>query len=464
MVMATSCADVVWDVPKIRPFGAGNRRLAGWFATNPWMYVWRLMRVSFAGRIRLAEATRYVRAVNWLERMLDRLRSSNPMAVDGVLAVIFTVVGVATAFGQDIGDGSREPGALLVVTAVVTCAPIAIRRRTPLVALVISSLGILVHILVGWPEGSLPLAVLILTYTVGALCTLRKAVAGLAVVSATIVVLGLTDSRGLDAVGVFTLLAQFTAAWAIGVALRNWRAAAEARVREADKRAEVERQSAARVLAEERLGIAHELHDVVAHSMSVIAVQAGVGAHVLDVRPEQAKAALEAISATSRGTLTEMRGLLGVLRDSEGTRSHAPAPGLADLARLVDDVRAAGVPATLHVEGTAAGVHAGIELSAYRVVQEALTNVLKHAGTPARVEVTIRHLPGSLAVEVTDDGRGLAARSSNDDAADAPADGSGHGIVGMRERIELWGGELSVGPAPGGGYRVKALLPYGDAE
>jgi signal transduction histidine kinase len=159
-----------------------------------------------------------------------------------------------------------------------------------------------------------------------------------------------------------------------------------------------------------------------------------------------------------------MRRLLGVLRDSDGTRSHAPAPGLADLPRLVDDVRAAGVPATLHVEGTAAGVHAGIELSAYRVVQEALTNVLKHAGTPARVEVTIRHLPGSLAVEVTDDGRGLAARSSNDDAADAPADGYGHGIVGMRERIELWGGELSVGPAPGGGYRVRALLPYGDAE
>jgi signal transduction histidine kinase len=402
--------------------------------------------------------------VNWLERQLDRLRSSNPLVADGVLAVIFTAVGVATAFGQGGREGSREPGALLVVTALVTCAPIAIRRRTPLVALVISSLGILVHILVGWPEGSLPLAVLFLTYTVGAWCTLRKAVAGLAVVSTTIVVLGFSDSPGLDAVGVFTLLAQFTAAWAIGVALRNRRAATEALVREADKRAEAERQSAARALAEERLGIAHELHDVVAHSMSVIAVQAGVGAHVLDERPEQAKAALEAISATSRGTLTEMRRLLGVLRDSEGARSQAPAPGLGDLPRLVDDVRAVGVPATLHVEGTADGVHAGIELSAYRVVQEALTNVLKHAGKPTRIDVTVRHLPGSLTVEVTDDGRGLAARSSNGGAADAPADGSGHGLIGMRERVELWGGELSVGPAPGGGYRVKALLPYGDAE
>ena len=408
--------------------------------------------------------------MNWLERQLERLRSFNPLAVDGVLAVIFTVVGVATAFGQDIRDdgiildGFREPNALLVVTVLVTCAPIAIRRLVPLVALVISSVGILVHILIGWPEGSLPFAVLFLTYTVGAWCTPRKAVTGLAVASTTIVVLGLSGTPGLDAVGVFGVMAQFAAGWAIGVAMRNRRVATEARVREADKRAEAERQSAARVLAEERLRIAHELHDVVGHSMSVIAVQAGVGAHVLDERPEQARAALEAISAPSRGTLTEMRRLLGVLRDSDGARSHAPAPGLADLPRLVDDVRAAGVPATLHVEGTADGVHAGIELSAYRVVQEALTNVLKHAGKPTRVDVTVRHLPGSLTVEVTDDGRGLAARSGNGGAADAPADGSGHGLVGMRERVELWGGELSVGPAPGGGYRVKALLPYGDAE
>ncbi len=119
-------------------------------------------------------------------------------------------------------------------------------------------------------------------------------------------------------------------------------------MREAEERANVERQTAARALAEERLRIAQELHDVVAHSMSVIAVQAGVGAHVLDERPEQARAALEAISATSRGTLTEMRRLLGVLRDDEGERSHAPAPGLADLPQLVDDVHAAGVPGRAH--------------------------------------------------------------------------------------------------------------------
>ena len=403
--------------------------------------------------------------VNWLGRQLERLRSFNPLAVDSVLAVVFTLVGIATSFGQDISDdeGFREPTALLVVTAVVICAPIAIRRRWPLMALVISAIGIVIHLLVGWPEGWLPLVVLLLTFTVGAGARFAEPSSAWPWCASRSSVLAVGGAPTFDTVGAFAVLANFAAVWALGVAFRNRRAVSDARVREADERAEAEHQRAARMLAEERLRIAQELHDVVAHSMSVIAVQAGVGEHVLDEQPEQARAALQAISATSRGTLTEMRRLLGVLRDSDGARSSAPAPGLADLPRLVDDVRAAGVPATLHVEGAADGVHRGVELSAYRVVQEALTNVIKHAGTPTRVDVTVRYLPGSLAVEIVDDGRGLAARPGNGGAG-AAADGSGQGQVGMRERVELWGGELSVGPAPGGGYRVKARLPYGDAE
>ena len=258
--------------------------------------------------------------------------------------------------------------------------------------------------------------------------------------------------------------AQFVAAWAIGIAIRNRRTATDARVREAEERAEAARQSAARLLAEERLRIAQELHDVVAHSMSVIAVQAGVGAHVLDDRPDQARAALEAISATSRGTLTELRRLLGVLRDNDGDRSHTPAPGLTDLPRLVDDVRAAGVPVTLHVEGSSTCVNAGVELSAYRVVQEALTNVIKHAGN---ADACRRDHPPPAGLAR---GRDRRRRSGFDGVVEPAAaipmlspEGSGHGLVGMRERVELWGGALSVGPAPGGGYSVKALLPYGDA-
>ena len=366
---------------------------------------------SPAGRIR------YVRMVNWIERQLERLRSFDPVVVDGVLALIFTVIGIASVFAQDIRDdgvlvdGFRAPSVLAIATVVLVCAPVAIRRRVPLLALVISSIGILIHIVIGWPEGALPLAVLFLTYTVGACCPLRTAFAGLGVLAVTIVMLGLTDSPGLDTVGVLAILAQFTAVWAIGVALRSRRMATDSRVREAEERAEAERQGAARVLAEERLRIAQELHDVVAHSMSVIAVQAGVGAHVLDDRPEQARAALEAISTTSRGTLAELRQLLGVLRDTNGGRSDVPAHRLADLPQLVEDVRVAGVPVTLHVEGDArAASTPGIELSAYRVVQEALTNVIKHAGEPTQVDVTVRHLPGTLVVEVVDDGRGLAAR------------------------------------------------------
>ena len=402
-----------------------------------------------------------------MERQLERIRSINPLIVDGAFAVFFLVLGIASCYSQDITDeqgvlkeGFREPNAWAVLTALVICAPVAVRRRWPLAALTVSSLGVLVHILADFPEGALPTAVLLLTYTVGAWCPTRRSVAGLAIVSSIIVLLGLGDSPGLDAVGVLAVIAQFAAVWAIGVALRSRRSATEAKLREADERAEAERQSAARVLAEERLLIAQELHDVVAHSMSVIAVQAGVGAHVLDDRPEQARAALEAISATSRGTLTELRRLLGVLRDSDGVRSHAPAPGLSDLPHLVDEVRTAGVPATLHVEGQPGMVHAGVELSAYRIVQEALTNVIKHAGKPSRVDVTVSYLADELAVEVVDDGRGVAAQPRNGDLSD----GSGHGLIGMRERVDVWGGELTVGSAPGGGYRVKAHIPYCDSE
>jgi signal transduction histidine kinase len=406
--------------------------------------------------------------VNWFERLADRLRRTNAQLVDGVLALVFTAVGIVTVFGQDIRengvivDGYREPTAWIVATALITSLPIAARRRAPLAAVVVSSLGIFIHILADYPEGSLPLSVLFLTYTVGAWEPIRRAVTGMCIVAGVVVLLWAIDSPKFDATGVFGIIAQFTAVWAIGVAMRNRRQATDARVREADERAEAERQSAARALAEERLRIAQELHDVVAHSMSVIAVQAGVGAHVLDERPEQAREALEAISSTSRGALQELRRLLGVLRDRDGNRSHLPAPGLSDIARLVDDVKAAGVPVTLHLDGVADRPHPGIELSAYRVVQEALTNVIKHAGSPSRVDVSVQHQPGSLTIEVVDDGRGLAARPTN--GSPESIDGTGQGLVGMRERVELWGGELAVGPSPGGGYRVRALLPYGEAE
>lgn len=394
---------------------------------------------------------------------MERVRALDPLKVDSVVAGALLLIGLITVFSQELDDGMAEPTAASVLTIVLVTTPVAVRRRLPLPALTVASAGILVHIVADWPEGTLPLTAMLLTYSVAAYDTPRRAGVGLGIIYATLLALAFTDAPGLDAVGIVGNMAIFTVWWVIGIALRARRDTLEARVRAAEERANVERQSAARALAEERLRIAQELHDVVAHSMSVIAVQAGVGAHVLTDRPEQARAALEAISATSRGTLTEMRRLLGVLRDDEGERSDAPAPRLGDLPDLVEDVRNAGVPVSLTVtgtddcpdRGTDACAHAGIELSAYRVVQEALTNVMKHAGATTRVDVTVRYVPGGVEVEVADDGRGAAAVGA------APG---GHGLLGMRERVELWGGDLSTGPAEGGGYRVSARLPFGEGE
>jgi len=405
--------------------------------------------------MRARRARRYRRAVSSWERRWDQVRRADPRFVDGALAVLFATVGLLSVFGQDIRDdqgaleeGFHEPGPLVVLTVLAVCLPIATRRRAPLASLVVAAVGIAVHVAVPWPEGTLPLAVLLLTYTVGAHCPPPRAIAGLAVVAVALAGLAIAGAPGLDAVGAIGVTAQFAAVWAIGVALRNRRAATDARVRAADEQAEAARQSAARALAEERLRIAQELHDVVAHSMSVIAVQAGAGAHVLDERPDDARRALEAINATARGTLTELRRLLGVLRDADGDRAVVPAPGLADLPRLVNDVRAVGVPAHLHVEGTASAAHAGVELSAYRVVQEALTNVIKarrvaHAGGCHRAPP--RGRSGRR-------GGGRRARAGR------PAGGDGR----RRERAGPGGDAragAAVGRRAGGGAGARRRLP-----
>jgi signal transduction histidine kinase len=212
-------------------------------------------------------------------------------------------------------------------------------------------------------------------------------------------------------------------------------------------------ESARRAVIEERLRLARELHDVVAHSISVIAVQSGVGAHVAHTQPEEAAKALAAIEATSRAALTELRRLLGVLREEgEPQGSLAPVPGLADLDALVAEVAKVGVGVRVRVEGTPSQLPVGVDLSAYRIVQEALTNVVKHAGT-ARAQVTIGYRDHEVMVEVSDDGQGVIPPTDNGQAR------VGHGLIGMRERVAAFGGDLEVGPRPGGGFRVAARLP-----
>jgi signal transduction histidine kinase len=210
---------------------------------------------------------------------------------------------------------------------------------------------------------------------------------------------------------------------------------------------------ARRAVTQERLRLARELHDVVAHAISVIAVQSGVGAHIANTQPKEAARALAAIEATSRAALEELRRLLGVLRQEDEPQGDlAPVPGLADLEGLLAELAKAGLAVKLRVNGRRPSLPAGVDLSAYRIVQEALTNVVKHAGS-ARVQVVIGYGDQDVRVEVTDDGRG-AVTSVSDGRA-----GTGHGLIGMRERVAAFGGDLEVGPGRDGGFRVAARLP-----
>jgi signal transduction histidine kinase len=257
---------------------------------------------------------------------------------------------------------------------------------------------------------------------------------------------------GVHVVVVFSLII----AWMTGHSVRQRRLYAQT----------MQHQAASSAVAEERLRIARELHDVVAHSMSVIAVQAGYGQYVIDSRPGDAREALGAIQATSRDALEEMRRMLGVLRQQDTASGAgranraplAPAPGLADLDRLIRRTRGAGVQVSLERSGQVRAVPAGVDLSAYRIIQEALTNVVKHAGGGACCTVSLSYGEKVLNVRVSDDG-GLSLSLVLTPAGVPPTAGVGHGIIGMRERANLCGGMFSAGPLPDGGFQVTATLP-----
>jgi signal transduction histidine kinase len=267
-----------------------------------------------------------------------------------------------------------------------------------------------------------------------------------------VVVLSLprTDADLVDAAFVSFSLA---GAWLLGDRARVQRALA-AELAERAVRLERERAGEAqRAVASERARIARELHDVVAHHVSMMVVQAEAGPVAVEGDPGRAAGAFEAIAATGRQALVEMRRLLGVLRgDGDQAPSLAPQPGLADVGSLVEQVGRAGLRVELVVEGTEAPLPAGVDLSAYRIVQEALTNAVKHAG-PGRARVLVRYGEHDLEVQVRDEG-------GNGPALARPAGGRpGQGLVGMRERVNLFGGELRAGPGPGGGFTVDARLP-----
>jgi signal transduction histidine kinase len=345
----------------------------------------------------------------------------------------------------------RTPTAALVLVA-AACLVLAGRRRWPVTVLGLSVAAATVYTLLGYLNGSVLVAPMIAVYTVASLTDVRRAVAyGLG----TLVVLG-SASIAVNPLGRFggsvEILPFMTAAVVVaGIAVANRRAYVES-IRD---RAE---QDARRRVDEERLRIARELHDVVAHTMATINVQAGVAAHVLSTRPETVAESLQAIKTASKEGLRELRAILNVLRQADDADPTQPVPGTAQLGTLITGARGAGLDTTLSVTGEPAPLPAAVDLAAYRIVQESLTNAIRHAG-PATAAVSLGYHHDELRIEVTDTGRGPAPGPGNTSHGHN-GNGGGHGLAGMRERAATVGGSLETGPGPAGGFRVAARLPF----
>jgi signal transduction histidine kinase len=377
------------------------------------------------------------------------------IAVDVVLGLAVAVVLVNAV--RSPAQNSSAPAGLGYALAGLAGFAVAARRRWPLRMLLLAAAVSLSMLGLGFSRDPL-IAVALVLYTVAVVEPVRVSLSALAAISVAIsaVLVGVAPSygderfTGITPVRLLATLSVQAAAWAIGVAVRRQRAYTEAVRERARREIEAQRDLAWRAVTEERLRIARDLHDVVAHSMSVIAVQAGVGHHLMTEHPDQARAALAVIETTTRDVLREMRLLLGVLRDDPLDRdpaTFAPTPVLADLGDLVARAAGAGVRVDLHVTGRRRRLPDGVEAAAYRIVQEALTNVVKHAEAD-RSRVWVDYRPDALAVEVTDDGPGPERQ---------PAEG--HGIIGMRERATMYGGDFEAGPLPIRGFRVAICLP-----
>jgi signal transduction histidine kinase len=336
-----------------------------------------------------------------------------------------------------------------VAVALAYTLPLAWRRTHPwaLIACVIGAALVMAEFLTPMKDLFVPLLVILISaYSCGAQKDARQAYASVVVIAAGMIGVMSTFEHPDGASDYFFPTMFMVMAWLAGRAMHSRTRLTEALHEAAAQAAEEHDDELRRAAAEERRRIAREMHDLVAHSMSVMVVQAGGARRILDRDPARALEAAERIERTGREALAEMRHLLGVLHPSPEPRALAPQPTLAELDALITRAQAAGLPVHLHEDGARRPLPAGLDLAAYRIVQEALTNALKHAGGAA-TEVTVTWGELELAIEVRDRGR---RRAAND---------GGHGLVGMRERVRVYGGELETGPARGGGWRVRATLP-----
>jgi signal transduction histidine kinase len=388
-----------------------------------------------------------------------------PPISDSVLAVVLTAASLLFILltGSETFGGWQEtppfpvraPDWFSLLGATLCTLPLAFRRRWPFVLLVLTAIPETVLNGLGYNAGLGGIGGLVLLYTVAAYRGLALSLAAVAVYligTAVSVVIGPQPLSWMDQL---VILVVMILCWVIGRSVRLRRAYLAELTQRADRLERAREADTRAARAEERSRIARELHDVVAHHVSVMTVQASAARRMLDADPAVARDALTAIEEMGRTAMAEMRNIVGVLR-TDGPAERKPQPGMHDLPTLVEQMREAGLRTQLWVEGERLGLPPGLDLAAYRLVQEALTNSLRHAGPTARAWVTVRQDAGELTVHVEDDGRGAAAELAQ------PSNGTGHGLVGIKERVALYGGVLRIGPRDGGGFEVRARFPLKD--
>jgi signal transduction histidine kinase len=376
----------------------------------------------------------------------------HPRLVDGVLAAALALLGLGPAIA-----GGRY---LLIPLVLLMCVPVAFRRDHPTGAFLTSVTVGAVQVVLGIRANPVDLAIVVLLYTLAAYRPRRISVPGLVIcLAGSAVAVALWAPDGLSElnwimVGSIMFAGPALVAWVLGDSM-SYRRAYYASLEDRAARLERERDAQAQVAAAaERARIARELHDVIAHNVSVMVVQADGASYALDSSPERARQALGNIASTGRQALAEMRRMLGVLRSDDRSPGVVPLPGISQLGELLEQTRATGLAVSFTVQGVPVPLTGGLALAAYRIVQESLTNTRKHGGPGASAQVLLRYCEDVLVLQITDDGRGAAAA----------ADGAGHGLTGMRERVALYNGTLQAGPKPGGGYQVTATLPVGAAS
>lgn len=375
-----------------------------------------------------------------MREFLYRLERDNITVV-----LLLTGIVVASSFYADAGSRPLAPWGLVLV--VVACASLSLRHRYPVAVVAVASTAAMAYYVSGFPDGLVILPAMVALVNVVIMGRrLQGWLFGLGFYSAfhTFEIVVLDQPFAAHALGNLSWVLLFLIS---GEVVRKQRETEAARRERAEEALRVREEELRRLASDERLRLAREVHDVVAHNISLINVQAGTALYLIDAEPGRARDALATIKATSKDTLRELRSTLGVLRAVDEGAPRSPAPGLDRLPELVERSRATGVEVSLASAGEPGALPANVQAAAYRIVQESLTNAVRHAAA-AHIRVGLERDCGGLTVEVTDDGRGVSAEFR-----------PGNGITGMRERAMLLGGELSAGPRPDGGFRVRARLP-----